>query len=62
MCPTSHGFITTSNRYLNRTLTDGSGLRRQDGGGVVSSVASNNHGRDLAFDFVRDKWQLFIDR
>ena len=48
-------------RYLNRSLTEGSGLRRQDGGGVAASVASNSHGRDLAFDFVRDNWDKYLE-
>jgi hypothetical protein len=27
----------------------------------VPRIASNNVGRDLAFNFVRDKWQHVVD-
>ena len=49
------------NRYLNMSLTSGSGVRQQDGRTVISAIASNSYGRDLAFDFVRDKWQQVLD-
>ncbi len=55
----SNPFIS---RHLNRSVTEGSGLRLQDGGGVVSGVASNPHGRDLAFDFVRDNWDVYLKK
>merc|ERR1711962_1986842 len=44
------------NRYLNMSLTEGSGVRKQDGSGVIGSVARNTVGRYLAFDFIRDNW------
>ncbi len=43
-------------RYLNMSLTAGSGIRKQDGDFVIASVAYNTVGRDLAFDFVRNNW------
>jgi len=46
------------NRYLNMSLTAGSGVRRQDGSKVIGSVARNTIGRYLAFNFLRDKWEL----
>lgn len=46
------------NRYLNMSLTSGSGVRRQDGSKVIGSVARNTVGRYLAFNFLRDKWEL----
>jgi aminopeptidase N len=46
------------NRYLNMSLTSGSGVRRQDGSKVIGSVARNTVGRYLAFNFLRDKWDL----
>ena len=49
------------NRYLNRTLTENSGIRKADGRTVISRIAHNTIGRDLAFDFVRDKWDKILD-
>merc|ERR1712038_1268486 len=49
------------NRYLNMSLTEGSGVRKQDGSGVIGSVARNTVGRYLAFDFIRDKWAIVKD-
>jgi len=49
------------NRYLNWSLTDGSGIRKADGRSVISRVAINNIGRDLSFDFIRDKWDRVVD-
>merc|ERR1712141_805873 len=49
------------NRFLNWSLTEGSGIRKADGRSVISRVAINNVGRDLAFDFIRDKWDRVVD-
>jgi len=49
------------NRYLQMSLTPGSGVRKQDGSRVISTVASNTVGRYLAFDFIRDKWETIVD-
>merc|ERR1712203_1007006 len=46
------------NRYLNMSLTEGSGVRKQDGSSVIGSVARNTVGRYLAFDFIRDNGPL----
>ncbi|MCH8310793.1 MAG: M1 family metallopeptidase, partial [Chloroflexi bacterium] len=45
---------------LERTL--GSDVRSQDTIRVVVSVASNRHGRDLAWEFVKDNWDEFDRR
>jgi hypothetical protein len=39
------------------SLTPDSGVRQQDGRSVISNIAGNTVGRDLAFDFIRDKWE-----
>jgi len=49
------------NRYLNMSITPGSGVRKQDGSGVMGSVARNTVGRYLAFDFIQDKWGVVKD-
>eukprot|EP00095_Tigriopus_kingsejongensis_P012300 maker-scaffold692_size110616-snap-gene-0.19 protein:Tk12300 transcript:maker-scaffold692_size110616-snap-gene-0.19-mRNA-1 annotation:"aminopeptidase n" len=49
------------NRYLNMTLTPGSGIRVQDGRTVVSNVASNILGRDISFDFIRENWTKVLE-
>merc|ERR1712051_149075 len=41
------------NRYLNMSLTAGSGVRKQDGSGVIGSVARNTVGRYLILPFCR---------
>ena len=37
-------------------ITPKSGIRKQDATRVISNVAYNIHGRDLAFDFVKQNW------
>lgn len=49
------------NRYLNMSLTEGSGIRSQDGRTVVSNIASNNIGRDITFDFIRENWDVVLE-
>mgnify|MGYP006897148871 CR=1 FL=1 len=34
-------------------FTDGSGIRKQDSGTVFEAVATNDIGRDLAWDYLR---------
>eukprot|EP00088_Acartia_fossae_P031208 TRINITY_DN3213_c0_g1_i1.p1 TRINITY_DN3213_c0_g1~~TRINITY_DN3213_c0_g1_i1.p1 ORF type:complete len:964 (+),score=231.16 TRINITY_DN3213_c0_g1_i1:49-2940(+) len=46
------------NRYLNMSLTTGSGVRKQDGSKVIGSVARNTVGRYLAFNYIREKWEV----
>ena len=48
-------------RFLNMSLTEGSGIRKADGRSVISRIAINLVGRDLAFDFIRDKWDRVVD-
>jgi puromycin-sensitive aminopeptidase len=45
---------------LDRSLT--SDVRSQDTVRVVVSVASNRHGRDLAWEFLKDNWDEFARR
>jgi len=49
------------NKFLNMSLTEGSGIRKADGRSVISRIAINLVGRDLAFDFIRDKWDRVVD-
>ncbi|CAK9804071.1 Aminopeptidase N [Anthophora plagiata] len=44
------------NRYLDWTITENSGIRKQDASRVFSAVARNDIGQPLAFDFFRNKW------
>ncbi|EZA48634.1 aminopeptidase N isoform X2 [Ooceraea biroi] len=44
------------NRYLDWTITENSGIRKQDVGRVFGSVASNVIGQPLAFNYFRNKW------
>ena len=41
-------------------LTKGSGVRKADGRSIISRIAINSIGRDLAFDFVRDRWDEVV--
>ncbi|XP_017767304.1 PREDICTED: aminopeptidase N isoform X1 [Eufriesea mexicana] len=43
-------------RYLDWTITDNSGIRKQDASRVLNSIASNPVGQPLAFNFLRNKW------
>jgi len=42
-------------------LTDGSGIRKADGRGVIAKIASNNYGIDITFDFIREHWNNVIE-
>ena len=55
-------FISHYFRYLEMCLTKGSGVRKADGRTVISRIAMNSVGRDLAFDFVRDKWDTVVEK
>ncbi|XP_042874237.1 aminopeptidase N-like [Penaeus japonicus] len=44
-------------RYLEMAFTEGSGIRKQDSTAVFSAVASNDVGRYIAWNFLRDQWQ-----
>lgn len=46
----------TLTKYLEMILRNDSGIRKQDGEKVFSSVANNMVGSNLAFDFIRNKW------
>ncbi|XP_070828039.1 aminopeptidase N-like [Chaetodon trifascialis] len=48
-------------RYLSYTL-NATMIRKQDATSVITSVASNRVGQNLAWDFVREKWEyMFTD-
>ena len=42
------------------SLTKDSGIRRGDGPGVFSDIGRNSVPRDVAFDFVWDKWDTVV--
>ncbi|XP_022120582.2 aminopeptidase N [Pieris rapae] len=44
-------------RYLELSLRNDSGIRKQDTVRVFSAVASSSIGEPIAFSFVRDNWQ-----
>ena len=45
-------------RYLEWIFNKAKPIRRQDGATVFSVIAKNNYGRDIAFNFLRDRWQM----
>lgn len=45
-------------RYLETAFTEGGGVRRQDASTVFRAVARNDIGRDLAWNFLRDRWDF----
>ncbi|KAL3203643.1 hypothetical protein MRX96_041832 [Rhipicephalus microplus] len=45
------------NSFLMKTITPDSGVRRQDGGAVISAVASTVFGRSLLFNFLLENWE-----
>ncbi|XP_026670128.1 glutamyl aminopeptidase-like isoform X2 [Ceratina calcarata] len=47
------------NRYLERAM-DESFVRKQDFSGVLIKIASNPAGLDVAWDFVRDRWEALL--
>ncbi len=48
-------------RYLNMSLSGTSGVRKQDGRSIITNIASNIYGRDLAFDYVRNSWDRVLE-
>ncbi|XP_071539736.1 aminopeptidase N-like isoform X8 [Panulirus ornatus] len=44
-------------RYLDMSFTEDSGIRKQDAHTVFGSVARNDVGRDLAWNYVREEWE-----
>ncbi|RWS03028.1 aminopeptidase N-like protein, partial [Dinothrombium tinctorium] len=49
------------NRYLDWAFNESSRIRKQDGSSVFRSVAASNYGRDLAFNYLRDKWDRIVN-
>jgi len=45
-------------RYLEWIFNKNKPIRRQDGAYVFRVIAKNNYGRDLAFNFMRERWPL----
>ncbi|CAL7935732.1 unnamed protein product [Xylocopa violacea] len=43
-------------RYIDWTITDNSGIRKQDASRVLNSIVANPIGQPLAFSFLRNKW------
>ncbi|XP_063230213.1 aminopeptidase N-like [Bacillus rossius redtenbacheri] len=43
-------------RYLDWSMTDNSGIRKQDAARVFAAVANNPIGQQLAYKFLRSKW------
>ena len=50
--------LTLYVRYLEMAFDSTSGIRKQDARSVYSSVATNDIGRDLAWDYLRDNVDL----
>lgn len=48
-------------RYLDMAFTEGSGIRKQDINLVFSSVAGNDIGRSLAWNFLRSDWDRIVN-
>jgi len=44
-------------RYLDRAVSENSGIRKQDAAAVFAAVSSNVIGQPLAFTFLRDQWK-----
>lgn len=45
-------------RYLEWTFNKTKPIRRQDGSFVFRVIAKNNYGRDIAFNFMRERWPI----
>ncbi|XP_050688585.1 aminopeptidase N-like isoform X2 [Eriocheir sinensis] len=48
-------------RYLDMAFTEDSGIRKQDASRVFSAVARNDIGRDLAWNYLRDQWEVIAN-
>ncbi|XP_059089638.1 aminopeptidase N-like [Tigriopus californicus] len=48
-------------KYLDMVLDPDSSIRSQDGSRVVSSVANNVVGRDLAWGWVQEEWDRIVE-
>jgi len=44
-------------RYLKWMFDESSGIKSQDGVFVFKSVASQNYGKDIAFNYLRENWE-----
>lgn len=48
------------NRYLEMSLDDSSGIRKQDGSTVFRTIANSEYGRDIAVNYFRNKWDKIV--
>merc|ERR1712154_697478 len=48
-------------RYLEMSLTEDSGVRKQDGYRVIVGVSRNLIGRYIAWNWIRDNWDRLIN-
>ncbi|KAL7638670.1 UNVERIFIED_CONTAM: hypothetical protein RMT77_011242 [Armadillidium vulgare] len=44
------------NGYIDRSIQDGKGIRKQDVRSVIGAVSSSEIGRNIAWEFLKDKW------
>jgi aminopeptidase N len=44
-------------RYLERSMTDGQGIRKQDMFRVFGAVSNNVIGQPIAFSFIQNNWE-----
>lgn len=59
-CSKEHWILS---RYLEWTFDKTKQtIRRQDGAFVFRSIAKNNYGRDLAFNFMRERWAVIKEK
>lgn len=47
-------------RYVSWAFDENSGIRRQDGSYVFRAVAGNNYGRDIAYGYLRERWDDIV--
>jgi aminopeptidase N len=45
-------------RYLERSMTDGQGIRKQDVYRVFAAVSNNVIGQPITFNFIQNNWQM----
>ncbi|KAF2365598.1 Peptidase M1 membrane alanine aminopeptidase N-terminal [Trinorchestia longiramus] len=47
--------------YLTRSFKAGGGVRKQDVASVFAGIARNEHGRDLAWNYLRNNWKRITE-
>lgn len=48
-------------RYLERSMSDKHGIRKQDVFRVFAAISTNIIGQPITFDFIRDNWKRMKD-